>query len=184
MEDTQQDAPASPSTRHLARFLANDPRVVFPRRLREARTQAGLTQQQLADEINLVFKMHRSAIAKIESGERPVLLAEAVAFAQILGVNLGYLLSASDTDREHAHIQRVAAQLEVEALAREAGERYRLAQEAQVLLDNTQDRLAAARKRLAELEKDPQPAGPSDGYDPADYSYEELPDYGEPEEGQ
>jgi len=115
--------------------------------------------------MNLVFKMHRSAIAKIEAGERPVLLAEAVAFAQILGVNLAYLLSAGDTEREHAHVQRVAAQLEVEALAREAGERYRLVQEAQVMLENTQGRLEAARTRLARLE-DPPPGGPNDGRQP------------------
>jgi transcriptional regulator with XRE-family HTH domain len=150
MEDIEQDAPASPATEQLARFLENDPRVAFPRRLREVRTQAHMTQQQLAGEMNLVLKMHRSAIAKIESGERPVLLGEAVAFANILNVSLLDLLRSPSEQEQESELMR--ARLTVEALRREAVERWRQFEDTKILLANSSDRLVAAQRRLAELE--------------------------------
>jgi transcriptional regulator with XRE-family HTH domain len=137
----------------LARFLENDPRVLFPRRVREVRTQAGLTQQQLAERMSLVFKMHRSAIAKIEAGDRPVLLGEAIAIAQILGVDLQELITDPDYRAGRPDRQRLAAQLEVRSLEREAGEQLQHLETARALAANTQERLDAARRRLAELEE-------------------------------
>jgi transcriptional regulator with XRE-family HTH domain len=152
MEDIPQEQAVSPSTEQLAQYLANDPRTAFPRRLREIRTQARLTQQQLADRMNLLFRMHRSAIAKIESGDRPVLLGEAVAFAQVLGVPLSDLLAApGDADRERAHTQRLEAQLEVRSIEAEIAERAKLLEENRVLLENAAARLGAARRRLDDL---------------------------------
>ena len=135
----------------LARFLENDPRVVFPRRLWEVRTKAGLTQQQLADRMSLVFKMHRSAIAKIEAGGRPVLLGEAVAIAQILGVDLRELITVPDYDAGQR--QRLEAQLEVRSLERQAAEQLGALEAARAQAADTQERLDAARRRLDELEE-------------------------------
>jgi transcriptional regulator with XRE-family HTH domain len=137
----------------LARFLENDPRVLFPRRVREVRTQAGLTQQQLADRMSLVFKMHRSAIAKIEAGDRPVLLGEAIAIAQILGVDLQELITDPDYHAGRPALQRLKAQLAVRSLELEADSRSEALQVARAAAADTQERLDAARHRLAELEE-------------------------------
>ena len=127
---------------------------IFARRLREVRLQAEATQQQLADRMTAVgHKMHRSAIAKIEVGDRPVSIGEAVQLAGILGVPLMELVtdSGSETERERLHRARVDAQIAVRSLQHEAYERDKLLREAQVLYDNTLARLEAAIRRLADL---------------------------------
>ena len=53
-----------------------------------AESRAGMTQVQLADAIGV----HRTAITKIESGERALNLAELVAVASHLGVTPDHLL--------------------------------------------------------------------------------------------
>jgi transcriptional regulator with XRE-family HTH domain len=127
---------------------------IFARRLREVRQQARTTQQQLAERMTATgHKMHRSAIAKIEVGDRPVSIGEAVQLAGILGVPLMELVTdrGSATEQEKLHRTRVEAQIAVRSLQHEAAERHKLLQEAQVLYENATDRLEAARKRLAEL---------------------------------
>ncbi len=124
--------------------------AIFARRLREVREQAGMTQQQLADQMARTGnKIHRSTVGKIENGDRPVTIGEAVQFAGILGVGLAVLLT--DAGQDEAHRRRVEAQVEVRSLQHLAAERYRLLQEQQVLYDNAVDRLRAAERRVAEL---------------------------------
>lgn len=73
----------------------------FGRRLREARKAAGMTQAQLAGAITATGqRMHPSAIAKIESGERPVSLFEAVHFAWHLSVTLDELVTGDTPERD------------------------------------------------------------------------------------
>lgn len=127
---------------------------IFARRLREVRQQARTTQQQLAERMTATgHKMHRSAIAKIEVGDRPVSIGEAVQLAGILGVSLMELVTdrGSVTDQEKLHRVRVEAQIVVRSLQHEAAERHKLLQEAQVLYENSVERLEAARRRLADL---------------------------------
>src|ERR1700690_2196010 len=127
---------------------------IFARRLREVRQQAGITQQQLAARMTGVgHKLHRSAVAKIELGERPVTIGEAVQLAGILGVPLMELVTdrGASTELERRHAARVEAQIAVRSLQHEAAERHKLMEEQKILYDNVVDRLKAAQQRLREL---------------------------------
>ena len=66
--------------------------VAFLKNLREARTTAGITQVDLA----AALERPQSFVAKIESGERRVDVAEAMRIAAILGSSLPELLPTSD----------------------------------------------------------------------------------------
>ena len=127
---------------------------IFARRLREVRQQAGITQQQLADWMTQVgHKLHRSAVAKIELGERPVTIGEAVQLAGILGVPLMELVTArgAETEQERQHADRIAAQIAVRSLIHEAAERDRLLREQTLMYEDVLARLQVARLRLREL---------------------------------
>jgi transcriptional regulator with XRE-family HTH domain len=127
---------------------------IFARRLREVRQQAGITQQQLADWMTRVgHKLHRSAVAKIELGERPVTIGEAVQLAGILGVPLMELVTAhgAETELERQHADRIAAQIAVRSLIHEAADRDKLLREQTLIYENVLARLQAARRRLREL---------------------------------
>ena len=129
-------------------------RVLAQHRLREVRQVAGVTQQQLADRMTAVgHKMHRSAIAKIEVGDRPVSIGEAVQLAGQLGTTLMDLVTdaRSDSPEERLHRERVEAMIRVRSLQHEAAERQKYLDEAQVLYGNVIERLNAAKQRLAKL---------------------------------
>ena len=128
---------------------------IFARQLHALRKAAGLTQQQLADAMSATGNaMHRSAIAKIEAGDRAVSVGEAVQLAGALGADLAELVTerALDTEQERAHRARVEAQVKVRALEYETAERHRLLQEAQFRYEDAEGRLKAARKELRTLE--------------------------------
>src|ERR1700722_2997434 len=93
--------------------------AIFARRLRAVREASGMTQQQLADAMaSTGNKIHRSTIGKIESGDRPVTIGEAVQLAGILGVDLAELVT------EHTLDPRVEARVKVRALQHEAAKRH------------------------------------------------------------
>jgi transcriptional regulator with XRE-family HTH domain len=127
------------------------PDVVFGRRLRYMREQAGLTQRHLADVMRGAgFKMHQTTIAKIEAGERAVSVGEAVQFADALGVvDLRELINVGKG-------RRVQAQLKVRSLELRADDYARQLEETQVLLDDTLAKLEDARAQLEKLEAEQQ----------------------------
>jgi transcriptional regulator with XRE-family HTH domain len=126
--------------------MESQPDVLFGRRLRYMREEAGLTQQQLADVMREAgSKMHRSTIGKIEAGERVVSIGEAAQFADILGIDLRELINVGRK-------RLVTAQLKVASLEHRAGEYTRQRDEAQILLDDTLAKLEDARARLKKLE--------------------------------
>ena len=58
-------------------------------RLRWAREQAGLSQGQVAQKMNL----HRPTVSQIEAGERNVRLEEIKEFAELYGIDQAWLIN-------------------------------------------------------------------------------------------
>ncbi len=67
------------------------PYVLFGKALRKARAQRGMTQQDLADAIELT----RTSIANIELGRQRVLLSDVFDFAKVLRIKPALLFSAA-----------------------------------------------------------------------------------------
>jgi transcriptional regulator with XRE-family HTH domain len=125
---------------------------LFTRRLREFRLLAGMTQQHLADQMARTgSKIHRSTVGKIEIGDRPVTIGEAVQFAAVLGVPLAELVADPSAGTGHARAL-IEAQLTAASIRREAEEQARLVREAKALYENAAERLNAAERHLAELQ--------------------------------
>lgn len=78
-------------------------------RIRELRNKRAMTQQGLAERLNLLgAHIDRTAIAKIESGDRQLTLTEAFQFAWALDVAPVHLFVPTDDDKPI----RLGAQLE------------------------------------------------------------------------
>jgi len=115
--------------------------AVFAQRLREIRTQALITQRQLAERMTAAgHKVYQSTIGKIEVGDRTASVGEAVALASILGVGLTALTGEPDPDAgTQARIQNLrylVARRQEEVLA------------ARALYDDAAERLADAEARM------------------------------------
>lgn len=67
-----------------------DTNAAFTQWLRTVRAEAGLSQQKLADTLRAggLSNFHQTTVAKIERGERPLRLDEAVAIAELFGTTL------------------------------------------------------------------------------------------------
>lgn len=147
MEHIHQDAPGRNKLPPLPGEA--DPDAVLARRLRALREIAELTQRQLADQMTGAgYQMHQTTIAKIEAGQRPVIVGEAVALARIIGVGVADLLSEpvegdgelADALAELGSRERGVHEMEARA-ARAAVD----AQDAQTALDGARAQLEAAR---------------------------------------
>ena len=74
------------------------PQEIFRAELKRTRERRGWTQQQLSDRITeLGLSLSRATIAKIETGQRSVLLDEVIAFAVALGVPPSALILGRDS---------------------------------------------------------------------------------------
>lgn len=125
---------------------------IFARRLRAVRIQAEVTQKQLADRMAARgHKMLQSTMAKIESGERPVSIGEAVQLADVLGVDLGELTTerSGDTVRDRALQERAKARIRVRSLQHEAADRHKRLEEAQFLYERATEQLEQAQRELS-----------------------------------
>ena len=81
-------------------------RRTLGRRIREERLKLNLTQEKLAEEVNLSM----AYIGQIERGERSLTLDNLVAVANRLGVTVDYLLSDSvnpDEDAEYLILRQL-----------------------------------------------------------------------------
>jgi transcriptional regulator with XRE-family HTH domain len=147
VRDIPQDAPGSNKQPRLPGEMDHD--AVLARRVRELRVKAGLTQRQLADLMSGAgYRMHQTTIAKIESGERPVVVGEAIQLAGVLGVTLPALLTEPPSDDERRLHE---AQIAVVSLQRELAERQKALDEVRILHENTRRMMREAVSRLDEM---------------------------------
>lgn len=80
----------------------------FALKLRARREAAGLTQQQLAGQVNAAgYRMYQSTIAKIETGSRAIRLNDAVALAAALDLPLTDLLDDGDASHRAVTAARI-----------------------------------------------------------------------------
>jgi transcriptional regulator with XRE-family HTH domain len=79
-----------PNTRQIVAELD----TTFGSRVREVRERLGMPQTHISTTMRMAhgFPWHQNTTGKVESGERPIKLAEAVAVAAILGVPLEDLI--------------------------------------------------------------------------------------------
>ena len=66
--------------------------TIFQERLRSCRKQAGLTQEQMAAELQIVFRSYR----RYESGETEPTLSSLVKMADYFNVSLDYLAGRTE----------------------------------------------------------------------------------------
>lgn len=84
----------------------SDP-TALARRLRDARTLAGLTQKQAAS----LLSMHRPTISEIEAGRRSVSSAELPRFAEIYDVSTAWLLGEASDEVYEDRVRLAAREL-------------------------------------------------------------------------
>ena len=65
----------------------------FVQRLRQCRKEKGLKQQELADELGIIYRTYR----RYEAGETEPDISTAVKLADFFGVSLDYLSGRSET---------------------------------------------------------------------------------------
>lgn len=87
----------------------------FAEWLKAARTEAGMSQQKVADALRAQghANLHQSNFAKIERGERPVRLAEAVAMAELFGTTIDAALGLRADDPQGLPAQALARRTSV-----------------------------------------------------------------------
>ena len=87
--------------------------ATFGRRIREERERRRWPQQHLATSLSALYghAWHQTTVAKVEAGERPVKLAEAVALAALLHMPLGDLLDDDAAPAERPNVDLAVAEL-------------------------------------------------------------------------
>lgn len=93
----------------------NSEREKIAARLKEARTLAGLSQNQAADKLGL----QRPAISEIEAGRRKVSAEEIIQFANLYKVDTSWLLLQEDEDETYMSEQLKFAARELGKLNQE-----------------------------------------------------------------
>ncbi|SMX99195.1 helix-turn-helix domain-containing protein [Brevibacterium linens] len=124
--------------------VERSPEGSFAARLREERRRRGLSQAEVAERLSarLEVTIDKSALARMERGERSIRLNEAVALAEILQVTLLRLVGESG-DGPNARVRRALDELEnAEVLLRAATEE----------VERRGAQVEEARARLAEVE--------------------------------
>ena len=76
----------------MARIIDGKSSNVSGRKVKEARSKAGLSQKQLSERLEtLAVYVCRGSVSRIESGERTVTDIEIDALSKVLGVTLDFL---------------------------------------------------------------------------------------------
>lgn len=95
--------------------MSESTEVRFAEWLKAARAEAGLSQQKVTDALRAqgFANLHQSNFAKIERGERPVRLAEAVAMAELFGTTIDAVLGLRADNPQGLAVQALARRTSV-----------------------------------------------------------------------
>jgi len=78
----------------MRRIIENKHANLIGSRIRDARIEAGFSQQQLANRLELLaVYVCRGSVSRIENGERMITDIEIDAISKVLNVSLDYLFS-------------------------------------------------------------------------------------------
>ena len=81
----------------MKRIIDNEQNNITGARIKEARVKAGMSQQQLSDQLELMAVYTcRGSISRIENGQRYVNDIELDAISKALNVSLDYLFGRTD----------------------------------------------------------------------------------------
>ncbi|MGW4638017.1 helix-turn-helix domain-containing protein [Sphaerisporangium sp. NPDC004334] len=140
----------------------DDAEAILGAHVRELRKRHGWTQHDLAQKLeSFGFPLHQSAIARIEAGNRPVRLNEAVVLATLFSVDLPSLLmpplsdqAMSEKEQQLAELAKEEAQLAAQLDAVEADVTHLAMSLHKAQMDQVAVRaqLAMARGRRAAVE--------------------------------
>lgn len=76
----------------MKRIIENEKSNIIGQRIKEARINAGLSQQELSNKLELMaVYVCRGSVSRIETGERSITDIEIDAISQVLNVSLNYL---------------------------------------------------------------------------------------------
>lgn len=102
----------------------DDLEAIFARRFRQTREAMGMSQADMAREMSHIgYRMHQTAIAKIERGDRPLRLSEAGALASIVKCRLSDIVDTeapTDTARLLHQARFQGALQEIEKVVQDA----------------------------------------------------------------
>jgi ribosome-binding protein aMBF1 (putative translation factor) len=83
----------------VAKTIRTNGQLALVRALVDARQNAGLSQQQLAEKL----KRHQSFVARLESGERRIDVVEFTVLARVIGFDKNEVLSIVEAATEPDH---------------------------------------------------------------------------------
>lgn len=86
---------------------------VFPARLRQARTDAGMTQSHLAADCGLAY----ASISAYETGQKSPTIHTAASIAQALGISLDWLMGLDDNKASQPRTAEDCARIMVDAIS-------------------------------------------------------------------
>lgn len=85
------------SGENMKRIIDGEKTNITGKRIKAARINAGLSQQQLSDKLELsAVYVCRGSVSRIENGERAVTDIEIDAISKVLGATLDYLFGRSE----------------------------------------------------------------------------------------
>lgn len=129
-----------------------DPEAAFAAAVRDGRSLLGLTQEQVRRRLldNFGIDLSKTAMSRLEQGERPIRFNEVAALAQILKLNV-FAVGQRKSEAEELDVAFVAATERLKAVERELDIASAAAASARNTVEAAEARLAMLKTRQRQL---------------------------------